>query len=63
MQNITVLDYDEIPWKERERLRSCYHRYHPDAWWTPMRRQRQPHESFWARLDIQDIYYVGGFGE
>jgi hypothetical protein len=57
------MDYNEIPLIERERLRTCYRRYHPDAWWTPMRQQKIPHESFWARFEPQDIYYVGGFGE
>jgi len=62
-QNITVLDYDDIPLDERTHLWSCYRSFHRDAWWLPVRKQQVPHEAFWARFEPQDIYYVGGFGE
>jgi hypothetical protein len=52
-----------MPKQEARELKECYTSYHPDAkWWTPDV-EDGPHFSEWARFDIQDIYYVGGFGE
>ncbi|RAH66771.1 uncharacterized protein BO66DRAFT_441670 [Aspergillus aculeatinus CBS 121060] len=49
--------------KEAEaRLTECYLRAHPDAKaWLPGRKGA-PHESFWARLVVEQVYWVGGFG-
>ncbi|PYH79816.1 hypothetical protein BO82DRAFT_339468 [Aspergillus uvarum CBS 121591] len=44
------------------RLTECYLRAHPDAKaWLP-HRKGAPHESFWARLVVEQVYWVGGFG-
>lgn len=53
---------NDIDVAERERLATCYTKYHPDArWWLPDD-PRGAHTAHWARLDINDIYYIGGFG-
>jgi hypothetical protein len=58
---VTILP--DVPKNEAKELKECYTSYHPDAkWWTPDV-EDGPHFSEWARFDIQDIYYVGGFGE
>ncbi|KAI9709944.1 MAG: hypothetical protein M1820_003022 [Bogoriella megaspora] len=39
----------------------CFTGYHPDARaWLPGNRI---HESHWVRLVVQDIYWIGGFGD
>ncbi|PYI28191.1 hypothetical protein BP00DRAFT_272898, partial [Aspergillus indologenus CBS 114.80] len=44
------------------RLTACYLRAHPDAKaWLP-HRKGAPHQSFWARLVVEQVYWVGGFG-
>lgn len=59
MQNLTTVYPDE---EERVRLEACFTQYHPDAkWWLPGD-PKGAHVARWARLDIQDIYYIGGFG-
>ncbi|BEJ14015.1 hypothetical protein CspHIS471_0311890 [Cutaneotrichosporon sp. HIS471] len=58
--NLTVLD--DVDESEHERLRDCFVSYHPDAkWWIP-EDSHGAHTSRWARLDVDTIYYVGGFG-
>lgn len=42
-------------------IRSCFLRSHPDAKaWTPGNRI---HESWWARLVVEEVYWIGGFGD
>lgn len=49
--------------EESKQLSECYFNYHPDAKaWAPGRKG-SPHLSVWARMDVQDVYYTGGFGE
>jgi hypothetical protein len=49
--------------EESRSLGRCYTQYHPDAkGWLPGA-DDSPHYSVWARLDVHDAYYVGGFGE
>lgn len=49
--------------EEKAELEKCYLNYHPDAkYWLPGA-SNSPHSSVWAKLDADDIYYVGGFGE
>lgn len=44
-------------------LEKCYLAAHPDAEvWLP-RRDGSPHSSFWARLVVTQVYWVGGFGD
>lgn len=59
-QNLTFLAPDAA---ERKRLEECFVEYHPDAkWWVPGDPDGA-HSSLWSRLDITDIYYIGGFGK
>jgi hypothetical protein len=42
-------------------LTSCYVRTHPDAkFWLP---GNPIHESFFSRLVVQQVYWIGGFGD
>ncbi|KAI9647757.1 hypothetical protein NHQ30_004145 [Ciborinia camelliae] len=46
---------------EKEELRKCFVNTHPDAkYWLPGNRI---HHSEWMRLVVQEIYWVGGFGD
>ncbi|KAL3418825.1 hypothetical protein PVAG01_09046 [Phlyctema vagabunda] len=46
---------------QAEGLASCFVDAHPDArYWLPGNRI---HRSEWVRLVVQDIYWVGGFGD
>ncbi|KAK4684321.1 hypothetical protein P7C73_g5869, partial [Tremellales sp. Uapishka_1] len=59
--NMTLLSHPTPD--EDARLSKCYTSYHPDAKsWLPSTPDA-PHFSVWARFDIEDIYYVGGFGD
>ncbi|WWC62877.1 uncharacterized protein I303_105475 [Kwoniella dejecticola CBS 10117] len=61
MGNVTTLR--DISSEEQTRLSKCYTKHHPDAqYWLPGTPD-SPHFSLWARLDIDSIYYVGGFGD
>lgn len=45
---------------ESAKVAACYVKYHPDAaWWLPGNRI---HESKWVRLVVEEIYWIGGFG-
>lgn len=42
-------------------IRECFLERHPDATpWTP---GNDIHESYWARLVVEEIYWIGGFGD
>ncbi|WVQ84374.1 hypothetical protein IAT38_006526 [Cryptococcus sp. DSM 104549] len=59
--NVTTLP--DISGDEQKELEKCYLKYHPDAkYWVPGAPDT-PHFAVWARFDIDDIYYVGGFGD
>lgn len=50
---------EEIPMTPA--LTACYVRTHPDAkFWLP---GNPIHESFFTRLVVQEIYWIGGFGD
>jgi hypothetical protein len=50
------------PSTDLETLQRCYTSYHPDAKrWLP--HTPGAHMSLWARMEVEDVYYVGGFGE
>ncbi|KAF3905259.1 hypothetical protein ABW21_db0204954 [Orbilia brochopaga] len=54
---------EDIPEEELEQgdVSQCFTRYHPDAkWWLPGNRI---HTSRWARLVVNGVYWVGGFGD
>ncbi|WWC71028.1 uncharacterized protein I206_104981 [Kwoniella pini CBS 10737] len=60
MGNVTTLR--DISLEESEKLSKCYTKFHPDSkFWLPGNSD-SPHFSLWARLDLDTIYYVGGFG-
>jgi hypothetical protein len=40
---------------------ACYLKYHPDAaWWLP---GNPIHTSKWVRLVVEEVYWIGGFGD
>lgn len=44
-------------------LQKCYVQRHPDSRvWLP-HRKGSPHASFWARLVVTQVYWIGGFGD
>ena len=45
---------------EADDIESCFLRMHPDAVWTP---GNHIHESWWARLVVEEVYWIGGFGD
>ena len=46
---------------KEDNIAACFLTAHPDAeLWTP---GNDIHESLWARLVVNDIYWVGGFGD
>lgn len=47
---------------EQLRLEACFLKRHPDAKsWLP-RNKISPHKSHWAKLIVDEVYMVGGFG-
>ncbi|KAL5118176.1 hypothetical protein ACEQ8H_003848 [Pleosporales sp. CAS-2024a] len=47
--------------KNNPRVPSCYLKYHPDAVaWLPGNRI---HKSKWVRLVVEEVYWIGGFGD
>lgn len=56
--HIEALSPGEI---EVDNVHDCFLRAHPDAEaWTP---GNVIHESFWAKLVVEEIYWIGGFGD
>ena len=54
---------EDIPDEEVkvENLPGCFVQHHPDAAaWLP---GNPIHESKWVRLVVQDVYWIGGFGD
>ncbi len=46
---------------EEAGIAACFIGYHKDAaWWQPGNRI---HESKWVRLVVEEIYWIGGFGD
>ncbi|KAF1851821.1 uncharacterized protein K460DRAFT_362573 [Cucurbitaria berberidis CBS 394.84] len=51
------IDADAV---EKAGLTACYVGYHKDAaWWLP---GNPVHSSKWVRLVVEEIYWIGGFG-
>lgn len=45
------------------RLETCFVKRHPDAkWWLPLS-QNSPHRSHWVKINVTDVYMIGGFGD
>ena len=46
---------------EAQRVQSCFLQKHPDAkYWLP---GNSIHESYWARVVVTEVYWIGGFGD
>lgn len=44
-------------------LEQCFTARHPDSkWWLPSK-EWSPHKSRWAKIYVNDLYLVGGFGD
>ncbi|KAE8348711.1 pyridoxamine 5'-phosphate oxidase-domain-containing protein [Aspergillus coremiiformis] len=67
LPRVTLIGYIEpfstpVPEDTEAALRSCYLKAHPDARvWLPGQ-GNSPHTSFWARLVVTQVYWIGGFG-
>lgn len=64
MPRFSLLGYIErIPPREIKQndLQSCFLNEHPDA--KPWMPGNDIHESWWAKLVVKDIYWIGGFGD
>ncbi|KAL2827709.1 pyridoxamine 5'-phosphate oxidase-domain-containing protein [Aspergillus cavernicola] len=67
LPRVTLFGYIEsfetpVPRQTEAALRSCYVNAHPDAHvWLPGR-PGSPHSSFWARMVVTQVYWIGGFG-
>ena len=64
MPRFSLIGYIEpIPASDvkKDNVEECFLARHPDAEaWLPGNRI---HESWWARLVVQDVYWIGGFGD
>lgn len=64
MPRFSLIGYIEpIPASEVENagVKECFLKRHPDAEaWLP---GNEIHESWWARLVVNDVYWIGGFGD
>lgn len=44
-------------------VEECFFGLHPDAKaWAPGK-EGSPHSSFWARMVVTQVYWIGGFGD
>lgn len=64
LPRFSLLGYIEpIPTEQVEtyNISGCFLEHHPDAeLWTP---GNDIHESWWARLVVEEVYWFGGFGD
>ncbi|KAL5341515.1 pyridoxamine 5'-phosphate oxidase-domain-containing protein [Aspergillus crustosus] len=67
LPRVTLFGYTEefetpVPSTTEAALRSCYVGAHPDSQvWLPGQ-PGSPHSSFWAKLVVTQVYWIGGFG-
>ncbi|KAL2796000.1 pyridoxamine 5'-phosphate oxidase-domain-containing protein [Aspergillus keveii] len=67
LPRVTLFGYIEpfetpVPKQTESALRSCYTKSHPDSQvWLPGR-PGSPHGSFWAKMVVTQVYWIGGFG-
>lgn len=48
---------------ELVRIEKCFLKRHPDAkWWLPTN-VVSPHKTHWVKVEVDDVYMVGGFGD
>ena len=53
-----ALEEEEV---ERFNVSGCFLERHPDAEaWTP---GNPIHRSYWSRLVVEEVYWIGGFGD
>ncbi|KAJ6095204.1 FMN-binding split barrel-like protein [Penicillium sp. IBT 16267x] len=65
LPRVTLFGYlDTLPGLEgAEELEECFLNSHPDARvWLPGA-AGSPHSSFWARMVVTAVYWIGGFGD
>jgi hypothetical protein len=56
--HLEEIDTDSI---DVARLKLCYAKTHPDSpLWMP---GSKIHVSYWARMVVEEIYWLGGFGD
>ncbi|MCJ1283156.1 hypothetical protein MMC26_002483 [Xylographa opegraphella] len=56
--HVRALDAEEVRAGE---VRECFLKRHPDAQaWTP---GNEIHLSYWARVVVEQVYWIGGFGD
>lgn len=64
MPRFSLIGYIEpIPTEEVEssKVKDCFLARHPDAKaWLP---GNAIHESWWGRLVVEEVYWIGGFGD
>ena len=56
---------EEIPQDEvrSKNIVKCFTRNHADAkWWLPGD-DNSPHRGIWMRMVVEEIYWIGGFGD
>ncbi|KAL4924735.1 permease for cytosine/purines, uracil, thiamine, allantoin-domain-containing protein [Aspergillus undulatus] len=67
LPRVTLFGYIEkfespVSWRAERALRECYTAKHPDSQvWLPGR-PGSPHSSFWAKMVVTNVYWIGGFG-
>ncbi|KAL4940458.1 hypothetical protein BDV06DRAFT_213442 [Aspergillus oleicola] len=67
LPRVTLFGYIEefespVAWRTEKALRECYTAKHPDSQvWLPGR-PGSPHSSFWAKMVVTNVYWIGGFG-
>ncbi|KAF9887284.1 hypothetical protein FE257_010412 [Aspergillus nanangensis] len=63
LPRVTLFGYiDPLETPIPKALQECYLAAHPDAKvWLPGK-QNSPHASFWARMVVTQVYWIGGFG-
>ncbi|KAL4904728.1 hypothetical protein BDW74DRAFT_168319 [Aspergillus multicolor] len=67
LPRVTLFGYIEpfgtpVPAETEKALKECYTAAHPDSKvWLPGR-PGSPHSSFWAKMVVTQVYWIGGFG-
>ncbi|TPR06366.1 Aminotransferase class-V family protein [Aspergillus niger] len=67
LPRVTLFGYVEpfetpVPEAVESALTKCFLEKHPDAEaWLPGK-EGAPHSSYWARLRVEQVYWIGGFG-
>lgn len=68
LPRVTLMGYVEpfptpVQLDTRAALEKCFFDVHPDAEaWSPSNKH-SPHASYWARMVVTQVYWIGGFGD